>query len=40
MPKLNGITLDLCEVKKPDFLYTVNLKLMQKLFKVLNCENN
>lgn len=29
----------MAELKKPDFLYTVNLKLMQKLYKVLNQEN-
>jgi hypothetical protein len=28
IPKQNGITLDFAELKKPDFLFTVNLKLM------------
>ena len=39
IPKQNGITLDFAELKKPDFLFTVNLKLMQKLYRVLNQEN-
>lgn len=28
------------EVKKPDFLQMVNVKLMQKLYRVLNSEND
>ena len=39
VPKGHGTNLDFTELKKPDFLYTVNIKLMQKLFKVLNQEN-
>ncbi len=40
VPKGNGTALDFAELKKPDFLYTVNMKLMQKLNKVVNFENN
>lgn len=40
IPRGNGVLLDLGELKKPDFLYLVNLKMIQKLFKVLNQENN
>jgi tubulin---tyrosine ligase len=32
--------LDFVECKKPDFLYSVNIKVMQKLYRVLNHENN
>lgn len=39
VPKGHGALLDFSELKKPDFLFTVNIKLMQKLFKVLNQEN-
>ena len=39
IPKGHGTLLDIAELKKPDFLYTVNIKLMLKLFKVLNQEN-
>jgi hypothetical protein len=28
IPKLNGMHLDYVELKKPDFLYSVNIKLM------------
>lgn len=28
IPKGNGMILDVAELKKPDFLYTVNLKIM------------
>lgn len=36
IPKGHGMQLDYAELKKPDFLYTVNIKLMQKLNRVLN----
>lgn len=39
VPKGHGTALDYAELKKPDFLYTVNMRLMQKLNKVLNFEN-
>lgn len=39
VPKGNGLQLDWIETKKPDFLYTVNIKLMQKLNKFLNESN-
>lgn len=39
IPKLNGMHLDYVELKKPDFLYSVNIKLMQKLNRVLNDSN-
>jgi hypothetical protein len=31
--------LDFAELKKPDFLCNLNIKLMQKLNRVLNQEN-
>jgi len=31
--------LDWPELKKPDFLFTVNIRLMQKMHKVLNDGN-
>jgi len=31
--------LDFAELKKPDFLFTVNIRLMQKLNRVLNEGN-
>ena len=31
--------IDFLELKKPDFLYTVNMKLIKKLNKTLNFEN-
>lgn len=40
VPKSNGIGIDMAEVKKPDFLQMVNIKLMQKLYRVLNSEND
>ena len=40
VPRGNGAVLDYAELKKPDFLFTVNIRLMQKLNKVLNQENN
>ena len=39
VPKGNGLLLDWIEIKKPDFLYTVNMKLMQKLNRNLNESN-
>jgi hypothetical protein len=39
IPKGMGCVLDLNELKKPDFLYTVNMKVVQKLNRVLNTEN-
>jgi hypothetical protein len=36
VPKGHGMLIDLSELKKPDFQYTVNVKLMQKLNRVLN----
>lgn len=36
IPRGNGVILDQAELKKPDFLFTVNIRLMQKLNKVLN----
>lgn len=39
VPRGNGVILDQAELKKPDFLFTVNIRLMQKLNKVLNQEN-
>ena len=39
VPKGHGMQLDWPELKKPDFLFTVNLRLMQKLNKVLNEGN-
>jgi len=32
--------LDWTELKKPDFFFSVNMRLMQKFYKVLNHENN
>ena len=39
VPKSNGQVVDYAEMKKPDFLYSVNIKLMQKFYKVLNQAN-
>lgn len=39
VPKGHGMMLDATELKKPDFLFTVNIRLMQKLNKVLNESN-
>lgn len=39
IPRGHGSMLDLNELKKPDFLYTINIKLMTKLFKTMNQEN-
>jgi hypothetical protein len=39
IPKGHGMLIDLAELKKPDFLFTVNVKLMQKLNRVLNESN-
>lgn len=39
VPKVNGISLDLAECKKPDFLNSVNFALLQRLYKDLNQEN-
>lgn len=40
VPKGHGhLMLDHAELKKPDFLLSVNIKLMQKVNKVLNQEN-
>ena len=39
VPKGHGTLLDHAELKKPDFLYSINIKMMQKLFKVMNNEN-
>jgi hypothetical protein len=39
IPRGHGSMLDMSELKKPDFLYTINIKLMTKLFKTLNYEN-
>ena len=36
VPKSNGIGIDMVEVKKPDFLQMVNVKVMQKFYRVLN----
>ena len=33
------MSVDIAELKKPDFLYTVNVKLMQKLNRVINESN-
>lgn len=40
MPKVNGCSLDLMELKKPEFNNTVNFAILQKLYKDLNTENN
>lgn len=40
VPRGHGMILDFAECKKPDFLFTVNIKVMQKLYRVLNHENN
>jgi len=40
VPKSNGIGIDMVEVKKPDFLQMANIKVMQKLYRVLNQEND
>lgn len=40
VPRSNGLGLDLAEVRKPDFQQMVNIKLMQRLYRVLNAENN
>lgn len=40
IPRGHGILLDQAELKKPDFLFQINIKLMQKLNKVVNQENN
>ena len=40
VPRCHGsMMIDPQEIKKPDFLYTANVKLMQKINKVLNTEN-
>ena len=39
VPKGHGMQLDWPELKKPDFLFTVNIRLMQKMHKVLNDGN-
>lgn len=39
VPKGHGMVLDNAELKKPDFLFTVNIRLMQKLNRVLNESN-
>lgn len=39
VPKQHGLHIDSAELKKPEFLYAVNMKLMQRLFKVLNQDN-
>jgi len=39
VPKGNGLALDHHELKKPEFHSQVNIKLMQKLYKVINSEN-
>jgi hypothetical protein len=28
IPKAHGLVIDLAEIKKPDFLFTVNIRLM------------
>lgn len=40
VPRGHGQSIDLNQLKKPDFLFTLNIKLMQKLNKVLNTDNN
>ena len=40
IPKVNGTSLDLTEVKKPDFMNYVNIQLVKRLYKVINSENN
>jgi hypothetical protein len=39
VPKQHGLHIDTAELKKPEFLYAANMKLMQRLFKVLNQDN-
>lgn len=39
VPRGNGVIVDPKAVKAPDFLHTVNEKLLLKLYKVLNHEN-
>ena len=39
IPRGNGIVLDTKVLKAPDFLHTVNQKLLIKLYRVLNHEN-
>lgn len=39
IPKQNSLILDWNELKKPDFLQAVNVKMMQKLYKTINSEN-
>ena len=40
IPRGNGVVLDTNMTKSPDFHHSVNQKLMQKLYQVLNRENN
>ena len=39
IPRGNGVVLDTKVLKMPDFLHAVNQKLLIKLYKVLNHEN-
>ena len=39
IPKGNGLIIDLAELKKPDFQQLANVKMMQKLYRTINQEN-
>ena len=39
IPRGNGVVLDTKVLKTPDFLHAVNQKLLIKLYRVLNHEN-
>ena len=39
VPRGNGVTLEPKAIRAPDFLHTVNEKMLLKLYKVLNQEN-
>lgn len=40
IPRGNGIQLDMKQIKAPDFLHLVNQKMLMRLYKVINHENN
>lgn len=40
IPRGNGLNIDMAELKKPDYLQNVNVRLMQKLYRTLNGEND
>ena len=40
IPNGNGLLIDLTELKKPDFQQIANVKMMQKLNRTINLEND